>query len=241
MKIIMVLSAVGYHWEEAVVPFTQWHARGWQITIATPGGAVPVVDPNSVKVRPALQLLGYGTAKNRAPGLESNQAFENAIASPVSIGSLDPKSFDAVYLVGGHGCLFDLHSNAPLDVLMITMARDGAIIAAICHATSVLALLRDNDGTPVYKETVMTGFPNLLEYFLLAVGWVDKRFLPLPIWTGRILDDNTRRPLMLRVSELLNVTQTVVSGQVITGVGPKAAANVANAVLKHSGSKVQAI
>jgi putative intracellular protease/amidase len=242
MKVLMVLSAIGYHWDEALIPYNAWQSRGWDITIATPGGALPLVDPNSIRVRPLLQLFGYGTSGKRAAGEPGSIAFQRSIASPVSIDSVVPEQFDAIYLVGGHGCLFDLHGNAALDAILVSMIEVRKPVAAICHAASVLADITTSDGQRLLSHYVMTGFPTMLEHFLLLVGWVDARFRPLPVWTGHILDKNVVRPAGLRLVELADLTKTVVSDHIITGVGPKAAAALAKAMIELAptgGSKRQ--
>jgi putative intracellular protease/amidase len=239
MNIVMVLSVKGFHWDEALIPYNIWSSHGWNITVATPDGAVPLADPNSIVVRPWLQLLGYGTSKQRAISNPITAEFQQAITTPMAIAAVNPTQFDAIYLVGGHGCLFDLHDNVALSTILVTMIEARKPIAAICHATSVLAHVTGNDGHKLLSHHVMTGFPTMLEYFLLLVGWVHKKFRPLPIWTGHILGTNVRRPIGLRIIELINLTKIVISDHIITGVGPKAAASLANGLMEIAGSKSQ--
>ncbi|WP_301751751.1 DJ-1/PfpI family protein [uncultured Erythrobacter sp.] len=232
MKLAMILSARGFHWDEAIIPFEILRRRGWQIVLATPNGAKPTVDPASVTVRPILQLLGYGTAAARAPGSSGSGDFVDALNGCVPIEALSPTDLDAMYLVGGHGCLFDLHEDPILDSLLLSMLEKSAIVAAICHASSILSRLRKPDGSPVLKTTAITGFPTHLEYLVLALGWVDRQFLPLPIWTGKVISANTGRSMGLRLKELIDISHVESSGHVITGVGPKAAKRVALAIAR---------
>lgn len=226
-RALIVLSAVGFHWDEAAVPFAAWRRAGWDVAVATPEGRVPNADPASVKVRPFLQHLGYGTARRRAPGSGFAAEFEAALQSPLAISDIDATDWDVVYVAGGHGCLFDLHGDAALDALLMSAMAEERRLAAICHASSVLAQLRRSDGVRALHGRRLTGFPTLLEHLVLALGWVDRSFRPLPLWTGRVLDEAADRPLALRLRELLDLRTIVRDGAIITGVGPKAAGALA--------------
>lgn len=232
MRVLFVVSEYGYTWEEIVAPWIVLTDAGAEIVIATPTGAVPKPDPESVTRRSLTSLVGYGISGSLAPDSERGRELMAELERPTALADIDAAALDAIYIAGGHGALFDLHEDARLHDLVRAFDVEDKPVAALCHASSVLGYV-EKDGAPLIQNKKVTGFPTALEHFILTVGWVNERFLPLPIWTGRVLDERSgRRGLGLRLWELLNPRTVVADGNIVTGVGPKAGGPLARKMLK---------
>lgn len=223
MRVLFVVSEKGYTWEEVIEPWRALVAANIEVVMASPTGSPPSPDPNGIKVRPLLSFLGYGVSKKASPESEPGRRLSNVLATPISLSAAEELEFDGVYLAGGHGALFDLHNNEALQRILLKMDAAQKPIGALCHASSILAKVQ-KDGTSLIADRTITGFPTLLEHFILLVGWVHERFLPLPLWTGRELNRHSKkRSVWLKLKELLDMKTVIRDGHILTGVGPKAA------------------
>ncbi len=229
-RVAIVVSSVGYHWEELFAAYQVFDEAGVQIDLYTVEGAQPKPDPLSIKKSP-LFALGLGVSPQIAPDTVKGTALRNRLLDVSKVANMEPSKLDAVYLPGGHGCLFDVNRNATLHGKLAELYEGGAILSAVCHATSTFAFVM-KDGVPITKGHELTGFPNPLDQTLIRVGLVHPDFLPLPL----INDDALRQGgAKLSKGDVLGATLNPhtmrVSLPFITGVGPKAAAGVARAVL----------
>ncbi len=225
--ILFVVSEKGYTWDEVILPYLEFRRQGREMVFATPTGARPAPDPLSIKTRPIMNLMGYGTSHAVAPDTEKGKELQARLDQPVALSGASAEDFDGIYIAGGHGSLFDLNRNTDLHGLILDFDRETKPIGTLCHASSTLAYV-SRGGESFIADKRVTGFPTLLEHFLLTFRMVHQRFLPLPIWTGRELDGKSRRrSLWLRLWEVLNPWTTVKDGHITTGVGPKVGGQVA--------------
>ncbi|MBW4695797.1 MAG: DJ-1/PfpI family protein [Lyngbya sp. HA4199-MV5] len=129
--------------EEFAVPYIELLKQGVDVTIVSPkGGEVPI-DPRS------------------APTPEQEQAWQTAIAAVKQTGQLadvNSEAFDAIFLPGGHGPMFDLPENPDLQRLLREFHAAGKIIAAVCHGPVGLVNATLADGTPLVKGKVLTSY-----------------------------------------------------------------------------------
>lgn len=229
--IVVLVSEVGYTWDEVLQPVVEFEKAGYDVVIATPNGQSPKPDPSSVQCFKLLHLIGYGTHKSRSQTSDNGQKLMAKFASPTPLAELTADDYAAIYIAGGHGALFDLHGNAKLNQLLADFYRQKKAIGALCHSSSILCEV-DIDGKSVAQRHRLTGFPTAMEHFILTMGMVDKQFHPMPMWTGKCLDQDTcKRPVWFRVFEVLNLFTSVADGQIITGVGPKSSKPVARKML----------
>ena len=164
-RILMVVSAAdsieladgtphptGFWAEELVVAHRALIASGAEVTIATPGGRKPTVDPGSLnpaivgdedKVREFEQYLA-----DIAPELDT----------PEALSAVSPVSFDAVVLPGGHGPMVDLANDAELGALLIKANDAGKIIAPFCHGPAALLSAIAGDGSFAFSGRQLTVF-----------------------------------------------------------------------------------
>jgi putative intracellular protease/amidase len=236
-RVLIVVSEKGYTWEEVFEPWRVLRQAGVEIAFASPTGVVPEPDPNGVKIRPLLSLLGYGVGRKIAPGSPLGVELLGALGQCQPLSAVDAGALDAIYIAGGHGALFDLHDHPELNRIILDLDAAQKPVSALCHSSSVLGTVQ-KEGQSLIANRKVTGFPTLLEYFILAVGWVHKNFRPLPRWTGRELNaQSKRRGLGLKLLELLNMRTVVVDGHIITGVGPKAAVGLGKKLLAALSSR----
>lgn len=129
--------------EEFAVPYVELVKQGIELAIASPkGGAMPV-DPRS------------------APTPEQEQAWQIAIEAAKHTGKLsevNSEEFDAIFLPGGHGPMFDLPEDPDLQRLLREFHAAGKIIAAVCHGPAGLVNATLADGTPLVKGKVLTSY-----------------------------------------------------------------------------------
>lgn len=168
MKILMILTShdqlgdsghkTGFWLEEFAAPYYVFKDAGAEITLASPKGGQPPLDPNSDQ--PDAQTA----ATERFRG--DNEARE-ALANTLPLAGVDANEFDAVFYPGGHGPLWDLAENTDSVRLIETVHAAGKPLGAVCHAPAVLKNARDRNGEPLVKDKRVTGFANSEE---AAVG-----------------------------------------------------------------------
>ncbi|WP_348789250.1 type 1 glutamine amidotransferase domain-containing protein [Leifsonia sp. NPDC080035] len=144
--------ATGFWAEELVVAHRDLTAAGHTITIATPGGRVPTVDPGSLTV----ENVG---SKEKADELRGYLgSIEEALSHPVALDSVDVAAFDAVVLPGGHGPMADLASDAQLGAILTAADAAGTVIAPFCHGPAGLLSAVDASGAFAFAGRRLTVF-----------------------------------------------------------------------------------
>lgn len=161
MNILMVLTShdqlgntgkkTGFWLEEFAAPYYVFKDAGATITLASPKGGQPPLDPKSDE--PDAQT--EATRRFR----DDPQA-QQVLANTVKLSSVSPDEFDAVFYPGGHGPLWDLAENPDSIRLIETMFASGKIVAAVCHAPGVLRHVKGPDGAPLVMGKRVTGFAN---------------------------------------------------------------------------------
>jgi len=148
----------GFWLEEFAAPFYVFKDAGANITLASPLGGQPPLDPKSDE--PEAQT--DDTRRFRA----DKQAVQ-ALCATQKLSSVRPEDFDAVFYPGGHGPLWDLAESDDSKALIESMLAAGKPVAAVCHAPGVLRHVKAPDGTPAVRGKRVTGFTNTEE---AAVG-----------------------------------------------------------------------
>ena len=228
----MVLSTVGYHWEEAFGAWDEFHRAGWEVRLFTHDGSPPRVDPTSVKRTGPLSWFGLGVSKASSPesprGRELTAAMENVRA----LSNLDPAAVDALYLPGGHGCLFDVNRNRELHAVIGELYRSGKPLSGVCHATSTYAFV-EADGASIVTGKRFTGFPELVDTIMSSTGFVQEDYLPIPFSNDRALENaGADLTWVDKILAALNPRYTRVDPPFVTGMGPKAARKVAREIIR---------
>lgn len=164
MKLLMVLTShdrlgntgkkTGFWLEEFAAPYYVFRDAGVDITLASPQGGQPPLDPKSDE--PDAQTEATRRFKTDADA-------QNALANTVRLSSIDTAKFDAVFYPGGHGPLWDLAEDPDSIRLIENMHRAGKQVALVCHAPGTLRNVKAPDGTPLVKGKKVTGFTNTEE------------------------------------------------------------------------------
>src|SRR5450830_986565 len=168
MKILMVLTShdklgntgekTGFWLEEFAAPYYVFKDAGVTITVASPLGGQPPLDPKSDD--PSSQTAA--TLRFKA-----DTAAQAVLATTLTLNDIAADDFDAVFYPGGHGPLWDLAEDASSIALIETMLAAGKPVAAVCHAPAVLRHPKGADGKSVVNGKSVTGFTNTEE---AAVG-----------------------------------------------------------------------
>ena len=164
MNILMVLSShdqlrntglkTGFWLEEFAAPYYIFKEAGAKITLASPLGGQPPLDPKSDD--PSAQTAATTRYKADVESIA-------LLASTAKLATLNVADFDAVFYPGGHGPLWDLAEAKQSIALIEAMIAAGKPVAAVCHAPGVLRHTRNVDGMPLVKGKRVTGFTNTEE------------------------------------------------------------------------------
>ena len=161
MNILMVLSShdklgdtgrkTGFWLEEFAAPYYVFTDAGAQVTLVSPKGGQPPLDPKSDE--PDAQ-----TDSTRR--FKADDAAQSALAHTGKLADVSGDDFDAVFYPGGHGPLWDLAEDKNSIRLIEATIAAGKPVAAVCHAPAVLRHVRGGDGSPLVKGRKVTGFTN---------------------------------------------------------------------------------
>ena len=168
MNILMVLTShdrlgntgkkTGFWLEEFAAPYYAFQDAGATITIASPRGGQPPIDPKSDA--PDAQTKDTQRFK-------TDPAAQTALANTLKLSEVAAADFDAVFYPGGHGPLWDLVEDADSIALIEVTLAAGKPVALVCHAPGVLRHVKAANGDPVVRGKNVTGFTNSEEQ---AVG-----------------------------------------------------------------------
>jgi len=161
MKILMVLTShdqlgdtgkkTGFWLEEFAAPYYVLKDAGAEITLASPKGGQPPLDPKSDE--PDAQTEATDRFK-------ADQTAQQLLASTTPLSHIDPDDFDAVFYPGGHGPLWDLAEDKDSIALIEAFAAKDRPIGAVCHAPGVLRHVQGKNGQPLVNGRKVTGFTN---------------------------------------------------------------------------------
>jgi putative intracellular protease/amidase len=191
--------------EEFALPYLELAANGVEMTIASPkGGAMPI-DPRSL------------------PTPAQETAWHSAIAASqqtIALSAVTSTEFDAIFLPGGHGPMFDLPDNRDLQQLLREFHEAGKIIAAVCHGPVGLVGATRSDGTPLVKDRVLTAYTDSEE----VAAKLDKE---VPF----ILEQRLRELGAIFIAGENKADHIERDGNLITGQNPASSASIARSIV----------
>ncbi len=144
----------GFWLEEFAAPYYVFQDAGADLTLASPKGGQPPLDPKSDA--PDAQT-------DATKRFKQDPAAQQALATTVQLSTVSAADYDAVFYPGGHGPLWDLAEDKQSIALIETMYAAGKPVAAVCHAPAVLRHPKAADGTPLVQGKAVTGFTNTEE------------------------------------------------------------------------------
>lgn len=161
MKILMVLTShdqlgntgkkTGFWLEELAAPYYAFKDAGAEITLASPLGGNPPLDPKSNEPMFQTELTHR---------FEADAAAMAQLASTVRLDSVSQDDFDTVFYPGGHGPLWDLAEDKHSVSLIESFINAGKPVALVCHAPGVLRHVKAANGQPLVQGKKVTGFTN---------------------------------------------------------------------------------
>ncbi len=164
MKIAMILTShdqlgntghkTGFWLEEFAAPYYTFIDASAEVTLASPAGGQPPLDPKSDD--PSAQT-------DDTKRFKADAAAQKALASTVTLDTIKAEDFDAVFYPGGHGPLWDLAEDAKSINLIETTYAAGKPLALVCHAPGVLRHTKAANGEPLVKGKSVAGFTNTEE------------------------------------------------------------------------------
>lgn len=141
----------GFWVEEFAAPYYVLADEGVEISIASPNGGQPPVDPKS-------EAEDAQTAATKR--FHADEALQQKLAHTKKLSEVNAADFDAIFYPGGHGPLWDLYSDKDSIALIQNFWKVGKPVAAVCHAPSALLNVKDENGNPLVKDKKVTGFTN---------------------------------------------------------------------------------
>ena len=211
-------ETTGLWFEELATPYYAFVDAGMEVTIASiDGGKIPV-DPRSQKP------IGENLAS--VDRFLQDKSASAAIANTPAITTIDSSQYDAIFLPGGHGTMWDLPESQPLAGIISQAYAQDKVVAAVCHGPAGLVSATKPDGSPLVAGHQISAFTNSEED---AVGLSEA--VPFMLETKL-------RELGADFQGVENFEPFAVrSGQVITGQNPDSSLLVAQKVLEALGVK----
>ncbi|UIF91547.1 type 1 glutamine amidotransferase domain-containing protein [Cupriavidus sp. UYPR2.512] len=222
MKILMVLTShdklgntghkTGFWLEEFAAPYYVFRDAGADITLASPKGGQPPIDPKSDDP---------GAQTDATRRFQGDPAAKAALASTLTLDQVKAEDFDAVFYPGGHGPLWDLAEDQRSVALIEQFDRAGKPVGAVCHAPAVFRHTKGADGKPLVSGKEVTGFTNSEEDAVQLTTVV-------PFLVEDMLKANGGR--FTRGEDW--ASHVVVAGRLVTGQNPASSDAAAAALLK---------
>jgi putative intracellular protease/amidase len=226
MKILMVLTShdqlgntgrkTGFWLEEFAAPYFVFRDAGVDLTLASPKGGQPPVDPKSDQ--PENQTSAMERFKKDATA-------QKALANTVKLEDMKSADFDTIFYVGGHGPMWDLAESPVSIALLESFYNSGKPIALVCHSPGVLRHVKYN-GAPLVKGKRVTGFTN-----------DEEEAVKLTHVVPFLVEDELKR--LGAIFEKVPNWQpfSITDGRLLTGQNPASSTSAAQALLKLVGAK----
>jgi putative intracellular protease/amidase len=220
MKILMVLTShdqlgntgrkTGFWLEEFAAPYFAFRDAGVELTLASPKGGQPPIDPKS------------DLPENQTPAMQrfkQDHKAQSALAHTLELADMKSEDFDTVFYVGGHGPMWDLVDNPDSIALIESFYNAGKPVAAVCHSPAVFHRVTYN-GEPLVKGKRVTGFTNGEEEAVQLT-----KVVPF------LVEDELKRVGGLYEKAPDWQSFAIVDGRLITGQNPASSTAAAKALL----------
>jgi putative intracellular protease/amidase len=201
----------GFWLEEFAAPYFVFRDAGVDLTLASPKGGQPPIDPKS------------DLPENQTPAMarfKKDPAAQKALAHTLELADMKAEDFDSVFYVGGHGPLWDLADNPVSIALIESFYNSGKPVAAVCHSPGVLHRVMIK-GAPLVKGKRVTGFTNGEEEAVQLT-----KVVPF------LVEDELKRIGGLYEKADDWESHVVVDGRLVTGQNPASSTAAAQALTK---------
>lgn len=225
MKVLMVLTShdqlgtsgqkTGFWLEEFAAPYYVFKDANADITIASPKGGQPPLDPKSDE---------EDFQTNATRRFKEDSDAQSVLANSLKLVDISAADFDAVFYPGGHGPLWDLAEDRDSIELIETMSSANKTVAAVCHAPAVFRHTKGPDGSALVEGKSVTGFSNSEEETVQLTDIVP------------FLLENELQALGANYSKSSDWHPYVITdGNLITGQNPASSEEAARALLARNG------
>ena len=221
MKVLIVLTShadlgktgqkTGFWIEEFAAPFYVLQDAGVEITLASPKGGQPPIDPKSA------EPVNQTKATRR---FDADKDLQELLAHTQILSEVSADNYDAVFYPGGHGPLWDLANNKDSIKLIKAFWESYKPIATVCHAPAVLLNVYDGNGDSIIKGKNVTGFSNSEEEAVQLT-----KIVPF------LLEDELGNNGAVYTKKEDWASYVVKDGLLITGQNPASSAEVARQLL----------
>jgi putative intracellular protease/amidase len=221
VKILMILTShdilgntgrkTGFWLEEFAAPYFVFRDAGVELTLASPKGGQPPIDPKSDV--PENQTAAMARFKE-------DRNAQDALAHTSKLADMRSENFDTIFYVGGHGPMWDLVDNPDSIALIESFYNSGKPVAAVCHSPGVLHRVKYK-GEPIVKGKRVTGFANS-----------EEEAVKLTHVVPFLVEDELRRlgGLFEQVPDWQPLA--IVDGRLLTGQNPASSTAAAKSLLK---------
>jgi putative intracellular protease/amidase len=229
MKILMVLTShdqlgntgrkTGFWLEEFAAPYFVFRDAGVDLTLTSPKGGQPPIDPKSDQ------------PENQTPAMarfRKDAAAQKALANTLKLADVRAEEYDTVFYSGGHGPMWDLAESPDSIALIESFYNAGKPIAFVCHAPGVLHKVRYK-GEPLVKGKHVTGFTNGEEEEVQLT-----KVVPF------LVEDELLRLGAIFEKKANWEPFAVVDGRLITGQNPASSTTSAQTLLRYFATAVAA-
>ena len=206
-------STTGLWIGEFTDPYYEFIDQGYSVTLASPKGGQPPIDPMS-------QLTENITASNRR--FKEDQAAQSALKSTLPLSEIIAENYEALFFPGGHGPLWDLANNEICGKLIVNFLSNGKPVAAVCHGPAALISAAQVDPS-ILKGKKVTGFSNAEEILAMRSNNIPYNLEDRLKELGGDYHKNLV-PFMVHLEE---------DGFLITGQNPLSAGPTAKALIRH--------
>ena len=186
---------------------------GYQMDIASPSGGKVPLDPESLS---HTVLKESGTDKRYA-----DRAYMNLLENTLKVSDVNPADYDAIYLTGGHGTMFDFPDSKALQDLIAKFYETGKVVSAVCHGPGGLLNVKLSNGENLITGKEVTGFSWPEEV-------IAKREMAVPF---NLEEELKKRGAKYHTAMLPFASYVREDGRLITGQNPASAKAVGEAVV----------
>jgi len=220
MKIVMVLTShdqlgntgrkTGFWLEEFAAPYFVFRDAGVHLTLASPKGGQPPIDPKSDLPENQTDAMAR---------FKEDPAAQQALSQTIKLADVKAEDYDSIFYVGGHGPMWDLVDN-PLSIALIeAIYNSGKPVTAVCHSPAVFHKVTYK-GTPLVKGKRVTGFTN-----------GEEAAVQLTHVVPFLVEDELKRVGGLYEKAADWQPFAIVDGRLITGQNPASSTSAARALL----------
>lgn len=198
----------GYYVGEAAHPWRVFTDAGYEVDIASIAGGVPPED-------------GRDTTDEVQQAFLADPGVSAQLADTTKLDDVDPSRYDAIYLVGGHGTMWDFPDSGRLAEIGRSVYEAGGVVSAVCHGPSGLVNLKLSDGSLLIDGKTVTGFTDEEESAVKLTEVV-------PFLLAQKLEERGAN----HIAAAPWAEHVEIDGRLVTGQNPQSAAAVARGVIK---------